>query len=242
MQSGDGGAHTPEPRADRSALSALREQIGDCRRCPLSETRHTLVFGVGDPHARLMFIGEAPGRNEDMRGEPFVGAAGKLLDELLASIGFDRSRVYIANVLKCRPPGNRDPQPGEIATCTPYLAEQIRLIAPQVIVTLGNFATRYMLDTDRGISQLHGRLFDVDGRRVVPIYHPAAALYSPDKRQVLFEDFLRLRTVLRWAAEGGHPSHASEAGEELVVGARENPPDDAGQDELHEESEQSSLF
>lgn len=192
---------------DASALDALRAQIGDCHRCPLGETRTTLVFGVGDPRARLMFIGEAPGRNEDLRGEPFVGAAGKLLDELLASIGLRRAQVYIANVLKCRPPGNRDPLSEEIATCTPYLAEQVRLIAPQVIATLGNFATRYMLDTDRGISQLHGRLFEVDGRRIVPIYHPAAALYSPDKRQVLFEDFLRLKTVLRWASEGSGPRH-----------------------------------
>ena len=187
------GEGTASPLAD---LGALREHIGDCTRCPLGATRTCLVFGVGDPHSRLMFIGEAPGRNEDLKGEPFVGAAGKLLDELLASIGLDRSQVYIANVLKCRPPGNRDPLAEEIATCTPFLSEQVRLIDPVVIATLGNFATKYILGTELGITQLRGKLFHTDGRQVVPIFHPAAALYSPDKRQVLFDDFARLRSVL----------------------------------------------
>lgn len=177
-------------------LDDLRESIGDCRRCSLAETRTCLVFGVGNPHAELMFVGEAPGRNEDLRGEPFVGAAGKLLDELLASIGLVRDDVYIANVLKCRPPSNRDPRPDEIETCTPFLAAQIGAIDPKVIATLGNFATKYLLGTDTGITRLRGRLFRVDGRRIVPIFHPAAALYSPDKRDVLFEDFKRLRAVL----------------------------------------------
>ncbi|MHB1341226.1 MAG: uracil-DNA glycosylase [Coriobacteriia bacterium] len=187
------GEGTASPLAD---LGALREHIGDCTRCPLGATRTCLVFGVGDPHSRLMFIGEAPGRNEDLRGEPFVGAAGKLLDELLASIGLERSQVYIANVLKCRPPGNRDPLAGEIETCTPFLAEQVRLIAPDVIATLGNFATKYILGTELGITQMRGKLYHTDGRQVVPIFHPAAALYSPDKRQVLFDDFARLRSIL----------------------------------------------
>lgn len=177
-------------------LGALCEHIGDCHRCRLGDTRTTLVFGVGDPHAELMFIGEAPGKNEDLQGEPFVGAAGRLLDELLASIGMVRSEVYIANVLKCRPPGNRDPLADEIATCTPFLAQQVRMIAPQVIATLGNFATRYVLGTDRGITALRGRLFHADGRQVVPIFHPAAALYDQGKLAVLFDDFKRLRAVL----------------------------------------------
>lgn len=177
-------------------LEALGGYIGDCHRCPLGSTRTRLVFGVGDPGARLVFVGEAPGRNEDLKGEPFVGAAGKLLDELLGSIGLRRSEVYIANVLKCRPPNNRDPLPEEIATCTPFLAEQLRLIDPVVVATLGNFATRYLLHTDAPISALRGRLYHVDGRQVVPIFHPAAALYSPDKRDVLFDDFKRLRVVL----------------------------------------------
>lgn len=199
MSEGSGGTSrpgVPGPQPAGAPLGELRELIGDCRRCALGDTRTCLVFGVGDPDAELMFVGEAPGRNEDIRGEPFVGAAGKLLDELLASIGLTRDQVYIANVLKCRPPGNRDPLPEEIETCTPFLREQIRAIAPKVIATLGNFATKFLLGTEQGITRVRGRLFRVDGRNVVPIYHPAAALYSPDKRDVLLEDFRRLRTVL----------------------------------------------
>jgi uracil-DNA glycosylase family 4 len=179
-----------------AGLAELREHIGDCHRCPLGDTRTTLVFGVGDPHAELMFVGEAPGKNEDLQGEPFVGAAGKLLDELLASIGLVRSQVYIANILKCRPPGNRDPQPTEIETCTPFLSEQIRLIQPKVVATLGKFATQYVLSTDRGITRLRGKLYRVGGRQIVPIFHPAAALYDSGKRDVLFDDFQRLRAVV----------------------------------------------
>lgn len=195
-------------------LPSLRTHIGDCHRCPLGDTRNRLVFGVGDPHARLLFIGEAPGRNEDLNGEPFVGSAGKLLDELLTSIGLDRSEVFIANVLKCRPPGNRNPQPAEIETCTPFLAEQVRLIDPVVIATLGNFSTKYILGTETGITQLRGKLYHVDGRQVVPIYHPAAALYSPDKKQYLFEDFARLRSVLdRATGTESHVAHQPDAAE-----------------------------
>ncbi|MHB1136411.1 MAG: uracil-DNA glycosylase [Coriobacteriia bacterium] len=186
-------------------LSALRERIGDCHRCALGDTRTTLVFGVGDPHARLMFIGEAPGRNEDLKGEPFVGAAGRLLDELLASIGLARDDVYIANILKCRPPGNRDPRPAETEECTPFLDEQVRLIDPVVIATLGNHATHFILETDRPISALHGRLFRHRGRCVVPIFHPAAALYDRSKADVLFDDFKRLKAVLDRVAEDGLP-------------------------------------
>ncbi len=192
-----------EPMDDRHFpdLTSLREFVGDCRRCELGSTRTCLVYGVGDPHAELMFVGEAPGKNEDLKGEPFVGAAGQLLDELLASIGLDRSRVYIANILKCRPPANRDPQPIEVETCTPFLAEQIRLIDPKVIATLGNHATKFVLSTDRGITSLRGRLFHVDDRQVVPIFHPAAALYTPAKRDTLFEDFQRLRSVISQTPE-----------------------------------------
>lgn len=187
-------------------LESLRQRMGECTRCSLAETRNTLVFGFGDPHADLLFIGEAPGRNEDLRGEPFVGAAGKLLDELLSSIGIHRPEVYIANVLKCRPPKNRDPLRSEIETCSPFLAEQIRIIDPKVIVTLGNFATRYILDTEEGITLLRGRLFEVMGRRVFPIFHPAAALYSPDKREVLFDDFKVLGALLERTPHGNVPA------------------------------------
>jgi uracil-DNA glycosylase family 4 len=182
--------------ADCLDLESLREHIGDCHRCPLGSARTQVVFGVGDPRAELMFIGEGPGKNEDLQGEPFVGAAGKFLDELLASIGLVRSQVYIANVVKCRPPENRDPEALEIEACTPFLSRQIELIDPKVIATLGNFATKYVLDTTVGITRLRGRLYRVGGRCVVPVLHPAAALYNGSNRQVLFDDFRRLRTVL----------------------------------------------
>jgi uracil-DNA glycosylase family 4 len=177
-------------------LGSLREHIGECRRCSLADTRTTLVFGVGDPYARLMFVGEAPGKNEDLKGEPFVGAAGRLLDELLAGIGLSRSEVYIANVLKCRPPGNRDPLTVEVETCTPFLSRQIELIDPRVIATLGNFATRYVLRTTAGITTLRGKLYRVGGRCVVPVFHPAVALYDGSRRPDLQDDFKRLRAVL----------------------------------------------
>lgn len=177
-------------------LGELREHIGDCHRCPLGETRTTLVFGVGDPKARLMFIGEAPGRNEDLKGEPFVGAAGRLLDELLDSIGVGREEIYIANILKCRPPKNRDPHPVEIETCTPFLQEQVRQVSPRLIVTLGNFATKFMLATETGITQLRGRLAHAGDFAVLPIFHPAAAIYDRTKREALFEDFATIRDLL----------------------------------------------
>jgi uracil-DNA glycosylase len=199
--------------ADCADLGALREHIGDCQRCPLSTTRTRLVFGSGDPRARLMFVGEAPGKNEDISGEPFVGAAGKLLDELLASIGVERSQVYITNLVKCRPPGNRDPEPLEIETCAPFLARQIDLIDPVVIVTLGRFSSHHVLGTASPITALRGRLFRVGGRRVVPIFHPAAALYDGSKREVLFDDFKRLRAVIG-RVESGEDTDPRDAGAE----------------------------
>jgi len=154
------------------------------------------VFGSGDPHARLMFIGEAPGKNEDLTGEPFVGAAGKLLDELLEGIGLRRDDVYIANMVKCRPPENRDPEAIEIETCAPFLARQIELVDPVVIAPLGRFAAHYVLRTDEPITSLRGRLFEVDGRHVLPVFHPAAAIYDRSKRSTLDDDFRRLRAVI----------------------------------------------
>lgn len=178
------------------SLEEVRERLGECTRCDLALTRTSLVFGVGDPAARVMIIGEAPGRNEDLKGEPFVGAAGKLLDELLEHAGLRRADVYIANVLKCRPPENRDPQPAEIETCTPYLREQVRVIGPEIIVTLGNFATRFVLRTDAPISRLRGEVRQVGRFTVLPIYHPAAAIYDRTKRDVLVGDFERLGELL----------------------------------------------
>jgi DNA polymerase len=173
------------------------------------------VFGSGDPHARLMFIGEAPGKNEDLTGEPFVGAAGKLLDELLDIIGLTRSQVFIANMVKCRPPGNRDPEESEIDTCSPFLARQIELVDPVVIATLGRFATHYVLHTTVPISALRGRLYRAGDRRVVPLFHPAAALYDQSKRGVLQDDFRRLRAVLDRADDG--EGTASDGPAQLVL-------------------------
>ena len=179
-----------------STLEEIRLLIGDCHRCPLGETRTTLVFGVGHPGARVVLVGEAPGKNEDLKGEPFVGAAGQLLNELLAVAGLARADVYIANVLKCRPPGNRNPEPGEIETCTPFLREQIRVIDPEVLVTLGNFATKFVLKTDVGITRLHGKVQTAGRFKVLPIYHPAATIYDRSKRDDLFADFRLLKELL----------------------------------------------
>lgn len=176
-------------------------------RCPeLAATRRTVVFGAGNADAQLMFVGEAPGATEDERGIPFVGRAGKLLDTLLGEIGQERGDVFIANVLKCRPPGNRDPQPVEISNCQDYLLRQVELIQPSVICTLGNFSTKLLRGDPTGITQLHGRpeilLLGARAVRLYPIYHPAAALYTPRMLQTLREDFQRLPALL---AQGAPP-------------------------------------
>src|SRR5580765_4359589 len=157
-----------------------------CPRCRLAETRTQVVFGVGDPDADLMFIGEAPGYHEDKQGEPFVGAAGQLLTKMLGEIGLRREDVYIANVVKCRPPGNRDPLPDEIDACKPYLDGQIRSIDPRVIVTLGNFATRFILDRPASISRVRGQRFEIGGRIVLPTFHPAAILHGGGESSAQF--------------------------------------------------------
>lgn len=169
-----------------------------CTACRLAETRNNVVFGVGDPEAELMLVGEAPGKNEDLQGEPFVGAAGKLLDELLAGIGIEREQAYIANVIKCRPPGNRDPKSDEIDSCKGYLREQIRMIHPRVVVTLGNFATKTILPTDVGITRMRGNRFDWWlGATLIPTFHPAAALRGrPKVREQMEEDFALAAAVL----------------------------------------------
>lgn len=177
-------------------LDELRVQVESCRRCPLCDGRTQTVFGVGNPHAQVMFIGEAPGKNEDLQGEPFVGAAGHYLNELLGCAGLRREDVFIANVLKCRPPGNRDPRPEEIQTCTPYLREQTRTIDPEVLVTLGKFSTQFVLKTQVGITRLHGRVQRAGKFLVFPIFHPAAALYDGAKREALENDFVTLGQLL----------------------------------------------
>lgn len=162
-------------------LRALGDQAASCVGCGLAETRTQVVFGVGAFDADIMFVGEAPGRNEDLQGEPFVGAAGKLLDGLLGEIGVQREDVYIANVLKCRPPGNRDPRPDEIEACKGYLRTQLELIDPRVVVTLGNFATKLLLKRNVGITKLRGQVYPWWRRSLVPTFHPAAALRSGDR-------------------------------------------------------------
>jgi DNA polymerase len=188
----------------RELLKGVYEEARECVRCPLHQTRTTVVFGSGNADAGLMFIGEAPGANEDRIGLPFVGQAGKLLDTLLAEIGMERKDVFIANTLKCRPPGNRDPQPKEIDTCQDYLRRQVDLIEPAVICTLGNFSTKLLRADTTGISRLHGREeVRVIGSRAVrlyPLYHPAAALYTPSMLETLRADFQRLPELLALGA------------------------------------------
>jgi uracil-DNA glycosylase len=191
----------PSNEERREALKDLYHQARACTRCPqLASTRTTVVFGSGNANADLMFCGEAPGKNEDEQGLPFVGQAGKLLDKLLAEIGLTRADVFVVNVLKCRPPGNRDPAPVEIENCQGYLMRQIELIEPTVICTLGNFATKLLRADPTGITRLHGREEErVIGTRAVrlyPIFHPAAALYTPANVEVLRRDFARLPELL----------------------------------------------
>lgn len=182
-------------------LQELYEEVKDCKKCSLSKTRTNLVFGVGSENADLMFVGEAPGYYEDQQGEPFVGAAGQLLDKLLSSIGLSRNQIYIANVLKCRPPENRDPLPEEVELCKPYLFEQIKIIKPLVICTLGNHATRLLLDKNVSMTKVHGQRFEGQGYYIFPIFHPAAALYARATLTSLEEDFLKLSDLLKVGVE-----------------------------------------
>ena len=183
----------------RSLAEAAAEAAG-CTRCRLAEGRTQVVFGAGDPDADLMFIGEGPGFHEDKQGEPFVGAAGQLLNRVLGEIGLTREQVYIGNIVKCRPPGNRDPRPDEIEACTPWLVEQVSLIQPRVVVTLGNFATKFVLNTETGITRLRGQVHDWHGRTVIPTFHPAAILHGGGEKsrqfQLLLEDFRLVRSTL----------------------------------------------
>lgn len=219
-------------------LSDQAARLADCRECRLSEGRTQVVFGVGNPRAELMFVGEGPGFHEDRLGEPFVGQAGKLLTELLASIGLRREDVYIANVVKCRPPENRDPLPDEIEACSPNLVRQIQTIRPRVICTLGRFATRLVAETEAGISSIRGKAkpMRVAGVPVVvlPVFHPAAALYTPANRAALEEDFLKLRRLLSAGEkalignEATAPAASARAG---ASGAVERPPESVELDE-----------
>jgi uracil-DNA glycosylase family 4 len=188
----------------REQLKTLYEQTRNCRLCALSETRTTVVFGAGNSDAELMFVGEAPGKNEDEQGLPFVGQAGKLLDTLLDEIGMSRADVFIANTLLCRPPGNRDPHPNELDSCQRFLFAKLELIQPSVICTLGNFATKLLRGDPTGISKLHGqteeRVIGPRAVRLYPLYHPAAALYTPATLEMLRADFQRIPELLALGA------------------------------------------
>lgn len=179
------------------SLEEIEKEALVCKKCPLWEGRTQVVFGAGDPHARVLIVGEAPGKNEDLQGKPFVGAAGKYLDELLEYADLKREDIFITNVLKCRPPDNRDPKPEEIQACTPYLREQTRTINPDYIVTLGNFSTKFILKTDVGITKLHGSVQLAGRFKVFPVYHPAAAIYDRSKREALENDFKALGVLLK---------------------------------------------
>lgn len=191
-------------------LTEVAAQAATCTRCRLAQGRTQVVFGSGDPHAELVFIGEGPGFHEDKLGEPFVGAAGQLLTRMLGEIGLGREQVYICNIVKCRPPGNRDPRPDEIEACTPWLVEQLSLIQPKIVVTLGNFATRFVLNTQTGITRLRGRVHDWHGRTVIPTFHPAAILHGGGEQsrqyELLRDDFLLIQRTLDELARAPAPT------------------------------------
>jgi len=196
-----GGEKPPDlsPRAMEKmrALEALRKEIGDCCRCRVGAGRTHLVFGDGNPDAALMFVGEAPGRDEDLQGIPFVGRAGQLLTRIIQAIGLERRQVYIANVLKCRPPENRTPLPDEMAACLPFLLRQIEIIKPSIIVALGNPAMKAILQTDQGITKMRGRFVSWNGIEVMPTYHPAYLLRNPDARKYVWADMQKVHARMK---------------------------------------------
>lgn len=177
-------------------MEELLKTVKNCKKCPLHEGRINVVFGSGNADAEVMIIGEAPGKNEDEQGLPFIGKAGKYLDELLQLAGLSRENVYIANVLKCRPPSNRNPRAEEIQMCAPYLRKQTAIINPKIIVTLGNFATRFILKNEEGISKLHGQTVHLGSFIVFPVFHPASTMYDPKKKIAIEKDFKLLKTLL----------------------------------------------
>ena len=189
-------------RSAEDALVAIREEIGDCTRCKLHRLgRRQVVFGVGNPSADLMFVGEAPGADEDLQGIPFVGRAGQLLTKIIEAIGLTRDQVYIANVIKCRPPENRNPEPDEVETCEPFLFQQIDSIQPKVIVALGTFAAKALLKTQDPISRLRGRTYDYRGAKLIPTFHPAFLLRSPERKRDVWEDMKKVRALLQGTTE-----------------------------------------
>lgn len=180
-------------------MEAIRAELGDCRRCQLAHKRRNIVFGSGAPNARLVFVGEAPGYEEDLKGEPFVGPAGQLLTKIIHAIGMTRDNVYILNVIKCRPPRNRNPLPDEIEACAPFMIKQIRSIAPDFICALGKFATQTLLQTNRSISSLRGRFHDYHGIPLMPTFHPSYLLHNPGKKREVWNDMQKLMAAMKKA-------------------------------------------
>jgi len=227
-------------------LEQVAAEAATCTRCDLHRSRTQVVFGQGDPHADLMFVGEAPGFHEDRQGLPFVGPSGQLLNRLLGDIGLRREDVYICNVVKSRPPRNRDPQPDEIAACRPWLDAQIRLVDPKVVVTLGNFAAKTLLETTTGITRLRGRTFPFQGRVLLPTFHPAAALHAEGRRsagpsplEAMEEDFQTLAKLLAEGSGAPAPEPPPPSSEEPT---RPEPEPDTPAVERGGESEQLGLF
>lgn len=218
------------------SLAEVAAEAAGCTRCRLAEGRTQVVFGSGASDADLLFIGEGPGFHEDQQGVPFVGAAGKLLDRMLGEIDLARDDVYIANVVKCRPPGNRDPQPDEIDSCTPWLIEQISSIQPQVIVTLGNFATKFVLNTTTGITRLRGQVHTWHGRTVIPTFHPAAILHGGGERSPQFAALREDLGLVRRTLDGvpAAPGSSTPPGQmaRVIDGVPDEVPPDPDQMEL----------
>jgi DNA polymerase len=187
--------HDP-PRPSRIlTLAEVRKELGDCKRCKLHRTRRTIVFGEGNGKAALIFIGEGPGYDEDVQGRPFVGKAGQLLTKIIQSINLSREEVYIANIIKCRPPQNRNPEPDEIQSCHPFLMKQISVIRPKIICALGTFSAQTLLKTDTKITALRGKVYDLDGIKVIPTYHPAFLLRNPERKREVWED---MKKIAEW--------------------------------------------
>ena len=180
------------PRSEIQTLEEVRKELGDCKRCKLHRTRRTIVFGEGNEKATLMLIGEGPGYDEDVQGRPFVGKAGQLLTKILQSINLPREEVYIANIIKCRPPQNRNPEPDEIESCHPFLMKQINVIQPKIICALGTFSAQTLLKTDVKISALRGKFYDLGGIKVIPTYHPAFLLRNPERKREVWEDMKKI--------------------------------------------------
>jgi uracil-DNA glycosylase len=192
-EAGEGSTRAP----GAAGLALVREELGDCQRCKLAPTRTNIVFGVGNPNAHLVFVGEAPGADEDARGEPFVGKAGQLLTKMIEAMGYARQDVYICNILKCRPPGNRNPEPDEIEQCEPFLKAQLATLRPRVIVALGKFAAQCLLRDDTPISRLRGTFRTYEGIALMPTFHPAYLLRDPTKKKEAWEDLKSVNTALR---------------------------------------------